>query len=221
VSESAAGVQVRRGLASLTSQTIALHRVQGVVVSEPWLWRRFGWARLDVSIAGYGSPGDEEGTSTTVLPIGPTAQAVGLARHLLRGLDPFAIPLAPAPRQARWAAPVLWRFLGWGMDERLVVGRGGLLVRRTHCVPQARAQSVTVEQGPWQRRLGLADLRVDSPPGPVRARAKHRSVPETRAALESAVRYGRAARSLARPVVAQSSSAGSPRAETPTHETTQ
>ncbi len=211
VSDSAAGVQVRRGLTSLTSQTIALHRVQGVVVSEPWLWRRFGWARLDVSVAGYGSPGDEQGTSTTVLPIGPSEQAARLAGHLLRGLDPFSVPLTPAPRVARWAAPVVWRFLGWGMDERLVVGREGLLVRRTHAVPQARAQSVAVAQGPWQRRLGLADLRVDSPPGPVRARARHRDLAETRAGLESAVRYARAARAAAQPASAV----------TPTPDTTQ
>jgi putative membrane protein len=215
VSESAAGVQVRRGLASLTSQTIALHRVQGVVVSEPWLWRRFGWARLDVSVAGYGSPGDEEGASTTILPIGPSAQAAALARHLLRGLDPAAVPLSPPPREARWAAPVVWRFLRWGMDERLAVGRAGLLVRRTHCVPHARAQSWTVQQGPWQRRLGVADLRVDSPPGPVRARARHLRTLDTRAELESAVRYGRAARMVPGLAVAQPSSA-----ETSTEQTT-
>ena len=48
------------------------------------------------------------------------------------------------------------------------------MTRRTHVVPHARVQSLQLHQGPWQRRLGLADLQVDSPPGPVRVRARHR-----------------------------------------------
>ncbi len=53
VSETAAGLQVRRGLFELDAQTIAVSRVQGVVVTEPLLWRRLGWAKLDVALAGY------------------------------------------------------------------------------------------------------------------------------------------------------------------------
>ncbi|HTL24096.1 MAG TPA: PH domain-containing protein, partial [Mycobacteriales bacterium] len=49
VSETPAGLQVRRGLFERDAQTITLARVQGVVVSEPFLWRRFGWAKLDVA----------------------------------------------------------------------------------------------------------------------------------------------------------------------------
>ena len=42
VAETSAGLQVRRGLFELDAQTIALARVQGVVVTEPLLWRRLG-----------------------------------------------------------------------------------------------------------------------------------------------------------------------------------
>lgn len=181
VSDTPAGTQVRRGLFELSSQTIALHRVQGVVVSEPLLWRRLGWARLDVSIAGYGAAGDGEGPApSTVLPVGDRALVHELARHMLRGLDPSVVELRPVPRRARWLSPVGYRFLRVGTSERLVVSRQGWFTRRTHVAPQARIQSVRVTQGPLQRRLGLADVHTDSPPGPVEVRARHRDAAEAR-----------------------------------------
>ncbi|HEX6247324.1 MAG TPA: PH domain-containing protein [Nocardioidaceae bacterium] len=180
VSQTTAGMQVRRGLFDLSSQTIALHRVQGIVVSEPLLWRTFGWARLDVSIAGYGG-GDGDGpAASTVLPVGDRAVVHALARHVLRGLDPGAVALRPVPVRARWVAPVGHRFLRVGTDENLVVSREGWFTRSTHAAPQERIQSVRITQGPLQRALGLADVHTDSPPGPVRVRARHRDAAEAR-----------------------------------------
>ena len=181
VSETPAGMQVRRGLFELSAQTITLPRVQGVVVSEPLLWRALGWARLDVSIAGYGE-GDDNGrpAPSTVLPVGERAVVHDLARHVLRGLDHEAIELRPVPARARWAAPIAYRFMGVGTSEHLVVSREGWFNRRTHVAPQARVQSLRISQGPWQRRLGLADVHTDSPPGPTRVRARHRDAAEAR-----------------------------------------
>ncbi len=181
VSDTAAGLQVRRGMFELSSQTIALKRVQGVVVSEPLLWRKLGWARLDVSIAGYGAGMDNDRAApTTVLPVGERRLVHELARHLLQGLDPESVDLRPVPRRARWVAPVAHRFLRVGTNERLVVSREGWFNRRTHAAPQARVQSVRISQGPLQRRLGLADVHADSPPGPVQVRARHRDAAEAR-----------------------------------------
>jgi putative membrane protein len=198
VSEGPAGVQVRRGMFDLTSQTIALARLQGVVVSEPLLWRMLGWARADVSIAGYGSGDGDNGPSvSTVLPVAPRAAVLDLVRQLLGGVDPDDVELVPAPREARWAAPVGWRFLAAGADASVVVGREGWFTRRTHVVPHARVQSLRIEQGPWQRRLGLADLRVDSPPGPVDVAARHRPAAQVRALLETERQVSRRARRTA------------------------
>jgi len=188
VLESEAGLQVRRGLFERSAQTIALARVQGVVVSEPLLWRPFGWARLDVSIAGYGRHVDGSGrpSATTVMPVAPRPVALGLARRLLAAAgapDPDDVPLTPPPRRARWAAPVRRRFMAGGLGTHLVVSREGILNRRTHAVPHARVQSLRLHQGPWQRRLGLADLHVDSPPGPVAVVARHRDAGEARRLL--------------------------------------
>jgi putative membrane protein len=205
VAQTRAGLQVRRGLLERSTQTIALARVQGVVVSEPVLWRRQGWARLDVSVAGYGNADDLEGrpAATTVMPVAPRALVMELARQLLRGddegveVDPEALGMTPPPPAARWLDPVSRRVRAAGVGAHVVASREGWMTRRTHVVRHARVQSLRLSQGPLQRRLGLADLHVDSPPGPVRVRARHRLVAEARALLEQESALARAARKAA------------------------
>lgn len=197
VAETSDGLQVRRGLFERSAQTISLGRVQGVVVTEPWLWRPFAWARLDVAIAGYSSGGDGGPSSSTLMPVADKRLIRTLARHVLAGPDPLGTELRSAPVRARWLDPLAWRRLRAGVDEHLVVSQEGLLTRRTHAVPHARVQSLGLRQGPVQRRLGLADVLVHSPPGPVRVRARHRAEPDARGLVETETEAARAARSEA------------------------
>ena len=194
------GLQVRRGLFERSTQTVTLPRVQGVVVTEPLMWRSFGWATLDVAVAGTGgSDGDRGPSASTVMPVADRAVVMALARTLLEASgspDPDAVALSPPPPRARWVAPVGRRFLGVGIDDHLVVSRRGVLSRRTHVVPHARVQSLQVHQGPVQRRLSLADVRVDSPPGPVAVLARHRDAHEARALLDLENAAARTARSV-------------------------
>ena len=198
VSETPSGLQIRRGLFELDSQTITLARVQGVVVTEPLLWRRLGWARLDVSLAGNtASDGDGKPSASTVMPVADRGLVLWLARRLLEASgspDPEEVELTRPPDRSRWVAPVARHFLASGVGEHLVVSREGLVTRRTHAVPHARVQSLQVHQGPWQRRLGLADLQVDSPPGPVKVRARHRDAAEARRLLDLENQVARRAR---------------------------
>jgi putative membrane protein len=199
LSESAAGLHVTRGLTSLSSQTIALHRVQGLVLSEPWLWRAFGWARLEVSVAGYGasSEPDKAQPSSTLMPVAPRAQCVALLDHVLGGSadsSVASVSLTPPPSRAKWLSPLSFWWLAFGRDDRLVVSRRGILVRRLDVVPLARVQSVRLEQGPLQRLLGLADLQVDSPPGPVRVQGHQRDALDARGHGSEVVVATRAAR---------------------------
>ncbi len=213
VSQTRSGLQIRRGLFDRTTQTITLARVQGVVVTEPLLWRPLGWAQLDVSVAGYGSGQDSDGgpSATTVMPVAPRALVLELARHLLRGRPTLPVdqeddgaagpqiglddvPLTPPPVRARWVDPVGRRFIAAGVGRDLLVSRTGWLNRRTHAVRHTRVQSLRLRQGPVQRMVGLADLVVDSPPGPVSVRLRHRAEGEARALLDEAVIRGRTAR---------------------------
>ena len=196
LTESAEGLQVRRGLTSLSSQTVALERVQGVIVREPLLWRPWGWARLDVAVAGnLGADSGQAEASSTLMPVASRAEVFALARRVLRDRDPAAVAVVPPPRRSRWLAPLAAWHLGAGQDDQLLVTRRGFWVRRLDVVPQERTQSVQLVQGVLQRRLGLAHVVVDSPPGPVRVLAAHRDGADARRWLEAAVVRGRAARS--------------------------
>ena len=96
------GLQVRRGLFERSTQTVTLARVQGVVVTEPLMWRGFGWAKLDVAVAGTsGSDGDGGPSASTVMPVADRAVVMALARTLLEASgspDPDAVALSPPPR---------------------------------------------------------------------------------------------------------------------------
>ena len=65
------------------------------------------------------------------------------------------------PRSVRWKAPLKYRFLAWGGDDRYAVATGGRLSRKTTWIPLEKVQSIRWVQGPVQRRLGLASVRLD------------------------------------------------------------
>ncbi len=194
LSEDHLGLHVRRGMFDLSQQTISLTRLQGVVITEPWLWRRFGWARLDVSTAGSSGVGAGGPDASTVLWVGDRDFVVDLACRLLGGIEPDSLVLRRTPRRAVLVAPLTRWALAVAEHPLLLASRGGALVRRTHFVPHARVQSLRISQSPWQRLLRLATVHIDSPPGPVRLVALHRSDREAREIFEREVRAANSAR---------------------------
>ncbi|HSK97289.1 MAG TPA: PH domain-containing protein [Euzebyales bacterium] len=54
-----------------------------------------------------------------------------------------------------------YRALGWYQDARVVLARSGWLIRRTTITPALGPQSVRVASSPFQRRRGLATLRLE------------------------------------------------------------
>ena len=50
--EAPEGVRIRRGLLQTISETVPYGRIQAVRQVEPFLWRPFGWCRLEVDVAG-------------------------------------------------------------------------------------------------------------------------------------------------------------------------
>jgi putative membrane protein len=194
VAESSQGLHISRGLTSLSSQTISRNRIQGLVVHEPLLWRPAGWARLEVSVAGYESgQGEEAQASSVLMPVAPVDEVHALAQHVL-GRDIRSVPLARTTRRSRWLAPLSAWTLALGRDEELLVSRRGFWVRRLDVVPPGRVQSVRLSQGPLRRRLGLADVLVHSPPGPAQVRGPLRDADEARSFVSQAVEACRVAR---------------------------
>lgn len=157
-----AGLRITRGLATLRSQTIPVHRVQSLVVEQPLLWRWIGRGRLQISILGLGdlSSGDQPTAMTLYLPIGTPQQIQVALAALWPGLRLDRLSFTRTPRRARWLDPFQWAWQGYALDDRVFVTRSGWLTRRQSIVPHPRVQSVTLKQGPLERKLGLASMGV-------------------------------------------------------------
>ena len=195
LAESPDGYRIRKGLLDTQHQTVPPGRVQGVAMRQPLLWRWKGWVKLDVDVAGYAGDSTEDSQRTsTLLPVAAYDEAAAVLRYVLPGADPLAVPTERAPRRARWLRPVSWRRLSYGFDEHVVVVREGILYRDVTVVPHAKTQSVRVTQGPAQRRLGLATVRVDTTPGPVDAVIRHRFAEQARTIVEEQSERARLAR---------------------------
>ncbi|HSK95297.1 MAG TPA: PH domain-containing protein [Euzebyales bacterium] len=54
-----------------------------------------------------------------------------------------------------------YRALGWRRDAEVVLARDGVFVRRTSVTPVHAPQSLSVTSSPFQRRRGLATLRIE------------------------------------------------------------
>jgi len=204
LARSADGYRVRSGLLDRRAQTVPPHRIQAVRIHRPLLWRPFGWARVEVDVAGLsGGPqgrGRDRGEgaalrSTDLLPIGSLAEAESIVGGVL-GTDPAEIVLDPVPRRARWLDPIGARAYGCALVPQAAIGRAGVLNRRWTAVPYARIQSVRVRQGPLQRSLSLATVHVDSPRGPVHLVLEHRDAASARALVADLVERARAGRDV-------------------------
>jgi putative membrane protein len=203
------GVRLRHGMFEQRTQTVPPGRVQALRLHQPLLWRLKGWWVIEVNIAGYTSVNTNDGTATknVLLPVGTIDDALQVLWFVVPGLelDEGAITgvgdhagFTPAPRRARWADPIAWRRHGFRVDGPALVIRRGRLHRRLDVVPHARTQSVGVEQGPLQRRLGLASFALHSTPGPIHPRVDHLASDVAAQLLEEQATRARAARVTAR-----------------------
>ena len=200
VAESPDGLRLRHGLLSRRSQTVPPGRVQALRIVQPYLWRQRDWVRVQINVAGYAGGNDAAQKQTSILlPVAPRATALAVIGRILPGVDPGAVALHPAPRRAGRARPIWWRGLAWGADEQVFTAAKGLFRRQLDVVPHGKTQSVRLTQGPWQRRLGLATVRLDTTPGPVVVEVPHRPVPEARALVEAQADRARAGRRGAGP----------------------
>jgi len=195
VAEAPDGLRLRSGLVALTSEAIRPGRVQAVRMVEPLVWRRLGWCRLEVDIAGRqrrkGEGEAQRAPLRAVLPVGSHA----LAEQLLGRI----VPNAPTerrrpPRRAFVKSPLRYRFLSVGRNDTCVVTTTGRIRRVTAWVPLAKVQSFRRVQGPVQRRLRLVSIHLDTAGRSVHANLRDRDVDDADGALEALVGLARAAR---------------------------
>ncbi|MGI8577658.1 MAG: PH domain-containing protein [Nocardioidaceae bacterium] len=179
------GVRVSAGLTSTTNRSVALDRIQGIRLEEPFLWRKLGWARVTVDVAGsVADKHDKSGAgANSLLPVGGRAEAIALIEAVVgANVEPPDVT-GPGPR-ARWLDPWGFRFLGVALMDGGALSVHGR-VRRTHAyVPYARVQSVSAHQGMMQRACQVATVWLDVPTGGQRWGGKHQDEASAAALVE-------------------------------------
>lgn len=201
--------RVQHGLTDKRTTTIPLHRIQAVGMVQPLWWRPLGWWRVNVNVAGIGHDptGENGGDDTTVLPVGTLDQAL----EVLALLDPVisADDLRQAAlgegREPGWTTvserarsldPLSWRRNGFAVSAHSLMVRTGRLWRRVSVMPHARVQSLTLSQGPLDRRLDLATVTLVSTPGPVSVQVQHLEAGTAAGLLREEAARSRAARQI-------------------------
>ena len=195
------GLRITRGLTNLVSQSVPAKRIQGISIHQPITWKPLGLYRVQVDILGSGASAQEgEGREDVglLMPAGSAADVRTALAHIWPGVSLEAITLQTAPKRARWLRPVGWRYLRFGYDDQVAISESGWMSQTRTIIPHARTQSVSIDQGPLQRRLHLADVAIHSTPGPVNFRARHLDESVARAYALSQLERARDARRRAR-----------------------
>ena len=175
-------LNISYGLADRRRQTIRIGRIHGVRVSQPFLWRRFGWYEVHVSVAGYGAKGGgKQSGSTRILPVGTREQALELLA-LISDLDRAQIedfarpeghtqPTYTSPRRARWISPVDRRQQSVTLVEApkpVTIVHRGRVNRRVMVIGTPHIQELTLKVGPLSHLAGVRTVRFDLVAGPVK-----------------------------------------------------
>ncbi|NUP17158.1 MAG: PH domain-containing protein [Streptomyces sp.] len=155
LAESPDGLRIDHGLLDRAHETVPPGRVQTVRLVEPLLWRRRGWVRVELKVAGS--------SNSVLLPVAPREVAESVIARVLPGVTvPPRASLTRPPRRAARCVPLWWRGYGLTVTDAVFAAHTGLLGRSLALVPHAKVQSVRLTQGPWERLWGVADVHVDT-----------------------------------------------------------
>lgn len=168
------------GLTNRRSQAVPLDRVHAIRVSQPMLWRPFGWWAVAVNIAGYGSESNKQSGTSRLLPVGSYDQAVALVTAI-SPLTPEHVTTPEwdfrSPKRARIPSPIDASRQALSIhaapdQSTWATTSHGQLSRRREFIDVSHIQEITYRQGPVQRMMNLAHVRFDLVPGPVKMTAR-------------------------------------------------
>ncbi|WP_417220264.1 PH domain-containing protein [Arthrobacter sp.] len=181
------GLRLSYGLLDTRHQTVPPGRVQAVMVTQGIIWRRFGWHKVVVNVAGYGSQGEDATLRSTLLPVGTRQDVLNVLGIVLP--DPgtgrpaelvdagisgagTAEGFTTSPRSARWLSPFAYRRQGFAVTDTALFSRAGVLIHSLVIVAHERIQGILLTQGPLDRRLGLTGIQLCTTDGPISPRVK-------------------------------------------------
>src|SRR5699024_617636 len=114
-----------------------------------------------------------------ILPDLGVDDPLALIDTALRGVDRDG-EFIGTPRRARGVDPLAGRRTGYRATSAATLIRRGRLTRRTIIVPNARIQSLGVNQGPLERQLRLANVALHTTPGTIGPTVPHLAVADAR-----------------------------------------
>ena len=190
------GVRISRGLTARRQVTIPPGRIHALQVTQPLIWRIFGWYRVEITQAGNASTTKDEKNkgmavdvaSDVLLPVGNRVdllRAIAIAIPDLGVDDPEGFIeslssgtredrwMTPIPRSARILDPLVYKRRAFALTDAVFAIRDGFFNLRFSIIPLTRIQSVSVRQGPIQRWRSVASVRAALVPGPVASMAEH------------------------------------------------
>ena len=190
------GVRISRGLTARRQVTIPPGRIHALQVTQPLIWRIFGWYRVEITQAGNASTTKDEKNkgmavdvaSDVLLPVGNRAdllRAIAMAIPDLGVDDPEGFIeslrvgtgedrwMTPIPQSARILDPLVYKRRAFALTDAVFAIRDGFFNLRFSIIPLTRIQSVSVRQGPIQRWRSVASVRAELVPGPVASMAEH------------------------------------------------
>lgn len=200
-----AGLRLKYGLLETTTQTVPPGRVQAIQIQQPLLWRPFGWFKMVVSVAGYGTAGQRN----TLLPVGRFEDVMAVTAEMFPDLqveNPEALfregvmgrgargGFTEVPSRAWIFDPLVRRRRGFCATPTALMIRDGVTLRLLSMVPHERIQSLGVTQGPLKRLFRLANLRVHLPGGPILAITSNQDLEATKELFEKQSAYAATAR---------------------------
>ncbi|MGO2534040.1 PH domain-containing protein [Arthrobacter rhombi] len=183
------GLRLSYGLLETSHQTVPPGRVQAVMVTQGIIWRRFGWYRVVVNVAGYGN--QEGSLRSTLLPVGTRQDVLNVLSIVLPepgtdrpselvgagiGGSGSAEGFITSPRSARWLSPFAYRRQGFAVTETALLSRAGVLTHSLVIIPHERIQGIFLTQGPLNRPLGLTGIEFCTTDGPISPRVKQMSL---------------------------------------------
>lgn len=168
------------GLANRRSQAVPLDRIHAIGLSQPVLWRPFGWWTVTVNVAGYGRESNKQSGTSRLLPVGSYEQAV----ELITAISPLTQQAVTAPewdirspKRARIPSPIDASRQALSLrtipDQQIwATTSHGRFSRKFEFIDIAHIQEITYRQGPVQRMMNLAHVRFDLVPGTVKMTAR-------------------------------------------------
>jgi putative membrane protein len=183
IAPTSSGVRITYGLLTTVTEIIPPGRIHAVEVTQPLMWRPFGWWAIRINrLSGRSASDSANDQFGTVLPVGDRADVERVLRLILPDLAeadwPMIVengalgpvpddPYTTTPRRARLLRPLSWRRNGFWLGTDALFLRRGRIWRTLAVIPLSRMQSLEISQGPLDRSLRVANVRAHTVVGRV------------------------------------------------------